>query len=593
MKTRNEIDARFQWNFADMFPDRAAWEAAYEQTEKEIGAFVGLRGTLGESAESLKKALDAFFAVARRLDLVYNYAALHKSSDNGDDDNQVMESRAVSLFVRFRMACSFLEPEIVSIPEERLKTYMADPALALYRHFLEDTDRSRAHTLDEDKENLLAMLSDAAQTPSNAFEMFESVDMTFPDVHDEEGKPSPLSHGTFGVYRESRVQAVREEAFRTYFGAFEKYRNTLAALYTGSVKQDNFLARAKKFPSACEAALFQGNVPLSVYDSLVEAVHDSLPSMRKYIDMRKKRLGLEELHLYDLYNPIVESVDMKVDFEQSKELVKAATKPLGEGYARLLDEAYAHRWMDVYENKGKTTGAFSCGVYDAHPFVLLNYTDTLDDAFTMAHELGHAMHSYLSSKAQEYCNSDYMILVAEVASTVNEVLLTKYLLGVEKDPHRRAYILNHFLEGFRTTVYRQTLFAEFERKAHELDQADTPLTAQSLSQIYHDLNALYYDGCVIDPFTDIEWARIPHFYNAYYVYQYATGFCSAVAIAEDILSTGDPSRYLKFLSTGGSDYPLEELKIAGVDLTKPESVRRSLKAFDAAIDELAALLATI
>ena len=593
MKARNEIDPKFQWDFTDMFKDQAAWEAAYGEAEKEIETLSSLKGTLGESARSLKKGLDTYFAAARKLDLVYNYASLHKSSDNGDDRNQVMESRAVSLYVKFSTVSSFMEPEIVAIPGEKLAEYMKDKDLALYSHFLEDIDRGRAHTLDEGRERMLAMLGDAAQTPSNAFSMFESVDMTFPDVHDEEGNASPLTHGTFGVYRESKKQAVREEAFKTYFGEFERYKNTLAALYAGSVKMDNFSAAAKGFGSACEAALFRGNVPMSVYDSLVEAVHDSLPSMRKYIEMRKKRLGLEELHLYDLYNPIMESVEIKVDLEEAKRLVKEATKPLGEGYARLIDEAFANRWMDVYENKGKTTGAFSCGVYDAHPYVLLNFTDTLDDAFTMAHELGHAMHSYLSSKAQEYCNSDYMIMVAEVASTVNEVLLTKYLLSVETDPHRRAYILNHFLEGFRTTVYRQTLFAEFERKAHEMDQAGVPLTAQSLSQVYHELNSLYYEGCVIDDFTDIEWARIPHFYNAYYVYQYATGFSSAVAIAQDILSTGDPSRYLKFLSTGGSDYPLEELKIAGVDLTRPESVRGSLKAFDEAIDELAELLKTL
>jgi oligoendopeptidase F len=315
--------------------------------------------------------------------------------------------------------------------------------------------------------------------------------------------------------------------------------------------------------------------------------------MKKYLKIRKEALGLDELHMYDLYCPIVDNIDMKVTYEEAKELVKKATKPLGEGYQKLLDRAYSENWMDVYENKGKSTGAFSCGVYGVHPYVLLNYTDTLDDAFTMAHELGHAMHSHYSSTTQDYANHNYRIMVAEVASTVNEVLLTKYLLSVETDKKRRAYILNHFLEGFRTTIFRQTLFAEFERRAHEMYMAGQPLTAQSLNALYRELNELYYNGAVVDELQDIEWARIPHFYNAFYVYQYATGFSSAVAIASKIFETGDAEDYLKFLSTGGSDYPLEELKIAGVDLTKPETVNNAMKVFADALDEFEQLLKEI
>ncbi|MDD6274377.1 MAG: oligoendopeptidase F family protein, partial [Clostridiaceae bacterium] len=337
-------------------------------------------------------------------------------------------------------------------------------------------------------------------------------------------------------------------------------------------------------------ALFASNVPVSVYDSLVEAIHNGLPTMRRYLDLRRRVLGLEELHLYDLYAPMVEDIDFKMPYEDAQVLVKKALAPLGEEYAALLDKAFQGKWIDVYENHGKTTGAFSCGVYGVHPYVLLNYTDTLDDAFTLAHELGHAMHSYKSSETQDYVNHDYQILVAEVASTVNEVLLTKYLLSVETDSRRRAYILNHFLEGFRTTVFRQTLFAEFERRAHEMYESGTPLTAQSLSAEYHALNDLYYAGAVNDETMDIEWARIPHFYNAFYVYQYATGFCSAVAIANGILTTGDASRYLRFLTTGGSDYPLEELKIAGVDLTKPDTVESALKVFSETLDEMEKVL---
>jgi oligoendopeptidase F len=322
----------------------------------------------------------------------------------------------------------------------------------------------------------------------------------------------------------------------------------------------------------------------------VEAVHENLPTMRAYLDLRKRALKVDELHLYDLYCPMVDDVEFKIPFEESKAIILEALAPLGADYRKLLERAYSESWMDVYENKGKTTGAFSCGVYGVHPYVLLNYTDTLDDVFTVAHELGHAMHSYFSSAAQDYANHDYTILVAEVASTVNEVLLLKHLLKKETDKKRKAYILNHFLEGFRTTVFRQVLFAEFERRAHDMAQAGEPLTGEALSGLYRKLNSLYYEGAVNDEYADIEWARIPHFYNAFYVYQYATGFSSAVNIASRILQTGDASDYLKFLSTGGSDYPLEELKIAGVDLTKPDAVKKALSVFKETVDELSNLL---
>ncbi|MBR6522138.1 MAG: oligoendopeptidase F family protein, partial [Oscillospiraceae bacterium] len=347
-----------------------------------------------------------------------------------------------------------------------------------------------------------------------------------------------------------------------------------------------YFANVRNYPSACEAALFSSNVPISVYDSLISAVHDALPLMSRYLELRKKALKLDTLNLYDLYCPIVENAESKMEYDDAKTLVKKALEPLGEDYQKLLDKAYNEGWIDVYENKGKTTGAFACGVYGVHPYVLLNFTNTLDDAFTLAHELGHAMHSYLSAENNEYVNSDYKILVAEVASTVNEVLLTKYLLKTETDPKRRAYILNHLLESFRTTVFRQTLFAEFERKAHEMYQNGQPLTAQSLSALYRELNGLYYAGAENNEIMDVEWARIPHFYNAFYVYQYATGFSSAVAIAGRIAEGGDPADYLKFLGTGGSDYPLEELKIAGVDLTKPETVCSAMKVFEDTIVEM-------
>lgn len=593
LKNRKDMNPEFMWDFTHIFPTKEAWEDAYKEAEAMTAGLAAYEGTLGESAAALQKALDAMNAAGEKLERVYLYAMLHKSGDNGDAEYQAMEARCVTLLVSYQMTTAFLTPEILSIPEETLASYMKEEGLATYRHMIEDMCRARAHTLDAARERMLAQLSDVAQTPDNSFTMLESVDMTFPTITDEEGREVTLTHGNFGVYRESSDQRVRRESFEKYFGEFKRYINTFAAMYAGSVKFDTFFASVRGHKSACEAALFSNNVPVSVYDSLVEAIHSRLGTMRQYLALRKRVLGLEELNMYDLYTPMLDSVEFKVTYEESKALVKEALKPLGEEYGKLLDKAYAEHWMDVYENKGKTTGAFSCGVHGVHPYVLLNFTDTLDDAFTMAHELGHAMHSYKSSEAQDYANHDYRILVAEVASTVNEVLLTKYLLKTETDKKRRAYILNHFLEGFRTTVFRQTLFAEFERKAHEMEQAGEPLTAQSLNKVYRELNELYYEGAIVNDLMEIEWARIPHFYNAFYVYQYATGFSSAVAIANRILETGDASDYLRFLSLGGSDYPLEELKVAGVDLTKPEAVLSALDVFQSSLDELEALLKEI
>ena len=590
---RKDMNSEFMWDFTHIFESRDAWETAYAEASRSVEALGSVSGTLCESASSLKSGLDKIFSTAKKVELVYLYASLHKSGDNGDPEYQQMEGRAINLYVAFSTAISFMEPEILAANEDTVRAFLENEELATYRHTVKNILRARKYMLSAEQEKMLAMLSDVAGNCSNAFEMLESVDMTFPSIIDEKGEEVTLTHGNFGVYRESTDIRVRKESFEKYFGEFNKYINTFAAMYAGSVKTDTYFSNVRGYKDPCEAALFSGNVPVSVYDSLCEAVRNGLPTMKKYLELRKKVLGLDELHMYDLYCPMVDDIDMKVSFEEGKELVKKATLPLGEEYQKLLDKAYSEHWIDVYENKGKTTGAFSCGVFGVHPYVLLNYTDTLDDAYTLAHELGHAMHSYFSDTTQDYVNHDYKIMVAEVASTVNEVLLTKYLLSVETDKKRRAYILNHFLEGFRTTIFRQTLFAEFERRAHEMYMAGEPLTAQSLNALYRELNETYYNGAVVDELQDIEWARIPHFYNAFYVYQYATGFSSAVAIASRIFETGDASAYLEFLKTGGSDYPLEELKIAGVDLTKPDTVNNAMKTFADSLDELEQLLAQI
>ena len=590
LQTRAEAKKEFTWNFSDIFADDAAWEAAYKKAAEEVEKIPALAGTLGKSVAGMKAALDLITGVSQQVEVLYIYSMLRMNVDNGDPTYQAMNGRATNLLVRLSTVAAFVGPEILSIDEKKLAEMMADPALKTYRHALEDTDRMRKYTLDRHSEEMLAMLSDAAGGTSDAFKMLESVDMTFPEIKDGNGETVTLTHGNFGVFRESGDARVRKESFEAYFGEFKRYINTFAAMYAGSVKMDNYYTRVRGYGSTCERALFADNAPVSVYDKLIEAVHSGLPTMRRYLELRRRVLGLKELNMYDLYCPIVADVDMKIPYADAQKLVKEATKPLGEEYGKLLDRAFSERWIDVYENKGKTTGAYSCGVYGVHPYVLLNYSDKLDDAFTLAHELGHSMHSWFSDTTQDFANHDYRIMVAEVASTVNEVLLSKYLLQTETDPKKRAYILNHFLEGFRTTVFRQTLFAEFERQAHDAEMNGTPLTAEVLNGIYRKLNELYYEGAVINELQDIEWARIPHFYNAFYVYQYATGFSSAVAIADRILNHNGAADYLRFLSTGGSDYPLEELKIAGVDLTKPDAVAGALKEFDNALTELENLL---
>ena len=585
-KLRSQMDPAFCWNLTDIFESEDAWEQALAEAAEQVASIPALEGTLGESSAKLKAGLDQFYAAARKAELVYVYASLNSAGDNGDAHAQDMEARAMRLYVEFSTAAAFLSPEILSIDPALLEKWMAEPELAGYRHILEDICRGRAHTLSEAEERLLAMLGDAAQTPSNAFSMFESVDMRFPPLSGDR----PLTHAQFGGYRESRDIDTRREAFEKYFGEYAKYVNTLAALYSGSVKLDCYFARAHRHDGALAAGLFGSNVPTALYDNLIDSIHRAIPTLERYLRLRAKRMGLEQLHLYDLYVPLVEDVDAKMPYAEAQRLVLEAVAPLGEEYQSLIRRAFDEKWIDVYENQGKTTGAFSCGVYGVHPYVLLNHADKYDDAFTLAHELGHAMHSWFSSQAQDYANNEYSIFVAEVASTVNEVLLTRHLLKGETDPKKRAYVLNHLLEGFRTTVFRQTLFAEFEKRTHEMYEAGEPLTAQTLSALYHELNERYYPGVRSTPETDAEWARIPHFYNAFYVYQYATGFCSAVAIADSILNHGGAGEYLRFLSTGGSMYPIDELKIAGVDLTSPEPIDRAMKVFAETLDEFAELM---
>lgn len=587
---RQEQDPKLQWRLSDLYENTAAWERALQEAQVQIAAIEAYRGRLGESADTLLTVLRSRSAAGRQLEQAYAYAHLHQDTDNGNATYQGMTDRAMQAIIAAQAALSFIEPEILAIAPETLRAWAQEPRFGSFRFYLEDLDRQRAHLLSAAEERILAMAEDPLGGADNAFTMLSDVDLDFGTVVDAQGQEVKLTHSTYGLLLESPDRRVRRDAFRNLYKAYRSVKNTIAATYAASVKADVFRARVRGYAGSLEAALDGNNVPVAVYEQLIEAVHEKLPALQKYLALRKRQLKLDQLEMYDLYTPIVPDCSMPMSYEEAKALVKEALKPLGERYGRLLDEAYENHWIDVYESAGKTSGAFSWGVYGVHPFVLLNHQDNVDHAFTLAHELGHAMHSYHSNEKQPYETADYRIMVAEVASTVNETLMMQYLLGRETDPVKRAYLINQQLESYRTTCFRQTMFAEFELKAHRMAENGEPLTVESLSRVYRELNELYYAGVVVDDDIASEWMRIPHFYNAFYVYQYATGICTATALARDILERGGAPRYLDFLSSGGSDYPIRLLQNAGVDLTDKASIASALEVFEQGVDELEQLL---
>lgn len=590
MKTRDQIDNSLKWDLSDIYADETLWERDFTDAQALVAAFGAHAGKLHLSADALFAALTDESKLSYLVEKLYTYAHLRKDEDNGNVRYQGMTDRAIQLLVSAEAASSFVRPEILSIPGETLQAWAAEERFQSFRFRLKDIDRHRAHTLSTQEERLLAMAEEALAGAQNVFTMLSDVDLDYGTVKDETGEEVPLTHGTYGMFLMSPDRRVRRDAYEGLYKAYRAMKNTITATYATSVKADVFRARTHNFEGALSSALFGNGVPDAVYDQLIEAVHEKLPVLKKYLDIRRRVLGVEQLEMYDLYVPIVTDCDIPMSYDEAKVLVKNALKPLGKAYAGLLDDAFSKNWVDVLETPGKTSGAFSWGVYGAHPCVLLNYQGKMDDAFTLGHELGHAMHSYFSNKAQPYETSQYKILVAEVASMVNETLMTHYLLASETDKMKRAYYINQFLESFRTTCFRQTMFAEFERGAHRMAENGEPLTVESLSEFYRKLNELYYDGAHVDDNIAIEWMRVPHFYNAFYVYQYATGLCSAVKLADDILHHDALERYLTFLQSGGSDHPIEELRAAGVDLTKKESILASLDVFAAYVDELDELL---
>ena len=593
LNTREEADARYKWAIEDLYKDDEDWKRDYELLKSRIPELTKFRGRLGESAEVLLSMQKLSDELNQLLEKIYVYAnqRLHENTDNSTYQN--MASQAQGLLVELSESLSFVEPELMELPDGIIETFLDEnEELLVYRQYFENIIRQKKHVLPTEQERLLAAMGEVAESPKDIFSMFNNADIRFPEITGEDGHPVQVTHGRYMSLMQSRNRQVRKDAFEAMYGVYGDWRNTLAAMYRANVKQEAFLAKAHKYTSDLEAALDGSHIPVKVYEQLIEAVHESMPLMYRYMKLRKKLLGVEELHMYDLYVPVIEQDHSEIPFEQAKKTVLEGLAPMGEEYLHLLREGFDHGWIDVYENQGKRTGAYSWGAYGTHPYVLLNYQGTLHDVFTLAHEMGHALHSWYSDEHQPYIYAGYRIFVAEVASTCNEALLIHYLMEQSKkagDRKKTMYLINYFLEQFRTTLFRQTMFAEFEKITHGLQEQGETLTADRLCEIYYDLNKLYFgEEICVDQEIAMEWARIPHFYTPFYVYQYATGFSAAIALSKQILEQGAPAveQYKKFLKGGSSMYPLELLKMAGVDMEQKAPVQDALAVFAQYLDEM-------
>ena len=593
LNTREEADARYKWAIEDLYKDDEDWKRDYELLKSRIPELTKFRGRLGESAEVLLSMQKLSDELNQLLEKVYVYAnqRLHENTDNSTYQN--LASQAQGLLVELSESLSFVEPELMELPDGIIETFLDEnEELSVYRQYFENIIRQKKHVLPTEQEQLLAAMGEVAESPKDIFSMFNNADIRFPEITGEDGHPVQVTHGRYMSLMQSRNRQVRKDAFEAMYGVYGDWRNTLAAMYRANVKQEAFLAKAHKYTSDLEAALDGSHIPVKVYEQLIEAVHESMPLMYRYMKLRKKLLGVEELHMYDLYVPVIEQDHSEIPFEQAKKTVLEGLAPMGEEYLHLLREGFDHGWIDVYENQGKRTGAYSWGAYGTHPYVLLNYQGTLHDVFTLAHEMGHALHSWYSDEHQPYIYAGYRIFVAEVASTCNEALLIHYLMEQSKkagDQKKTMYLMNYFQEQFRTTLFRQTMFAEFEKITHGLQEQGETLTADRLCEIYYDLNKLYFgEEICVDQEIAMEWARIPHFYTPFYVYQYATGFSAAIALSKQILEQGAPAveQYKKFLKGGSSMYPLELLKMAGVDMEQKAPVQDALAVFAQYLDEM-------
>ena len=594
VKDRKDIDVKDTWNLESIYANNELWDEDYAALEKDAAEFAKLKGAIEADVSKIPAVLDAYYGLHRRLSKLSVYARMRFDQDTTDSTYQTMSAKIGSLGVKIGAASAFVEPEILSYSKELLEAAEKEnERTAYYGRKIEEMLRGQEHTLDAEKEELLAAAGDMAEAPDDIFSVLMNADMKYPDIVLEDGTHLPLTNSTYISYMESPDRAVREGAFKTLYGQIASLKNTFAAIYRGNLKQAKFYAQSRKYSSARAMYLADSNVPESVYDNLLSAVHEALPMMYRYVAVRKKVLGVDKLHMYDVYTPIVAAQNQTYEFEQAKQMVLEALKPMGEDYLSHAREGLENRWIDIYPNKGKKGGAYSWGCYDSQPFILLNYTKNLDSVFTLIHEMGHSIHSYYSRTAQDYAYSDYKIFVAEVASTCNECLLMHDLLEKTTDTEQRKYLLNHYLDSFKGTLFRQTMFAEFEKTAHDYCAQGKPLTAEALSQMYLELNQKYF-GPDMEKDEEIayEWMRIPHFYTPFYVYQYATGYSAAVALSAKILKEGKPAvdAYMSFLKGGESKDPIDLLKMAGVDMTTEKPVADALALFGELVAELEALV---
>ena len=586
---RKDVPAQAKWQTSHVYASQEDWEKDFQWIQEKAKELAAYAGTLKNGKDVVLSLLKTYAEANEHLSRLYTYASCNLNVDNGDSFYQGVMARAQSLYAQYSAAVAFLSPELLKLPKATLKSYIADPDFADFDTILKDLERMRPHTLSSEVETLLASGQEVFGATGNVYDMLTDVDMSLGKVRDESGKQVELTHARYGSMLESPNRAVRKAAYERMMKAYGAYGSTFAATYAGNVKGDVFLARAHVYQSAREAALYPDDIPVSVYDNLLKAVHEALPVLHAYCGMRKEAFNIPTVHMYDLYAPMTKDFQMKLTFDEAYELLLEAVAPLGKDYQDVVRSAKDGGWIDVYETKGKTTGAYSNGsAYGVHPYVLLNFRPELDGLLTLAHEMGHAMHSYYSNHTQPFIKSDYTIFVAEVASTCNEVLtinaLRKKFAGNQA---AQQALIGRLLEGFRTTVFRQTMFAEFEMKAHAMEEAGQPLTRESLNAMYYDLNKQYYGGgCRVDKVVENEWMRIPHFYRSFYVYKYATSFCAAVALADKILhgTPEDVAAYRRFLTLGGSMSPIEELKTVGIDMSTPAPI-------EAALDVFASLLA--
>ncbi|WP_246938597.1 oligoendopeptidase F [Bacillus pinisoli] len=594
LPARSEIPHQDTWRLEDIFTTDEQWEAEFNAVKAMIPKVSEFEGKLGDSADTLLALLTYQDELLMRMGKLYTYAHMRYDQDTTNSHYQGLDDRAKNLYTQISSALSYVVPEILALDEEKVKSFIAEKdELQVYAHAIEDITRTRPHVLSAKEEALLAKTADVTSSPATTFGMLNNADLKFPTIKDENGEEVEITHGRYIRFLESTDVRVREEAFKAVYETYGKYKNTFSSTLAGVVKKDNFYASVRNYKSARESALSSNNIPEQVYENLVDTVNDHLHLLHRYVSLRKKVLGLKEIHMYDLFTPLVKDVKMEVTYDEAKDLVLKGLTPLGEEYQDILKEAYQNRWVDVQENKGKRSGAYSSGAYGTNPYILMNWQDNVNNLFTLAHEFGHSVHSYYTRKTQPYVYGNYSIFVAEVASTCNENLLNDYLLKTIDDDQKRLYLLNHYLEGFRGTVFRQTMFAEFEHQIHVKAQQGEALTADLLTSMYYELNKKYFgDEIVIDEEIGLEWSRIPHFYYNYYVFQYATGFSAATALSKQILEEGQPAvdRYLDFLKAGSSDYPIEVLKKAGVDMTSSEPIKQALQVFEEKLTEMEQLL---